>query len=152
MTMRHRLIALFVAVVFILGTVYVPETAFAQMQEEVPVAEAPGETRVISEEVSSEEAAAEAEDPASEAAASGESEEEQEEIQLMPIKGQKQEDLLKPIGGNTPVEDDLVQEASGDEVFHPQLGVKTLLDGGRRRTKNLYGVFKRTVPAGQVRQ
>lgn len=29
---------------------------------------------------------------------------------------------------------------------------KTLLDGGRRRTKNLYGVFKRTVPAGQVRQ
>ena len=38
------------------------------------------------------------------------------------------------------------------ELFHPQLGVKTLLDGGRRRTKNLYGVFKRTVPAGQVRQ
>ena len=29
---------------------------------------------------------------------------------------------------------------------------KTLLDGGRRRTKNLYGVVKRTVPAGQVRQ
>ena len=29
MTMSHRLIALFVAVVFILGTVYVPETAFA---------------------------------------------------------------------------------------------------------------------------
>ena len=26
------------------------------------------------------------------------------------------------------------------------------VDGGRRRTKNLYGVFKRTVPAGQVRQ
>ena len=26
------------------------------------------------------------------------------------------------------------------------------IDGGRRRTKNLYGVFKRTVPAGQVRQ
>ena len=73
MITRHRLIALFVAVVFILGTVYVPETAFAQMQEEVPVAEAPGETRVISEEVSSEEAAAEAEDPASEAAASGDS-------------------------------------------------------------------------------
>lgn len=115
MTMRHRLIALFVAVVFILGTVYVPETAFAQMQEEVPVAEAPGETRVISEEVSSEEAAAEAEDPASEAAASGDSEEEQEkEIRLTPIKGQKQEDLLKPIGGNTPTEDDLVQDASGD--------------------------------------
>ena len=39
-----------------------------------------------------------------------------------------------------------------DELFHPQLGVKTLLDGGRRRTKNLYGVVKRTVPAGQVRQ
>ena len=38
------------------------------------------------------------------------------------------------------------------ELFHTQLGVKTLLDGGRRRTKNLYGVFKRTVPAGQVRQ
>ena len=38
------------------------------------------------------------------------------------------------------------------ELFHPQLGVKTLLDGGRRRTKNLYGVVKRTVPAGQVRQ
>ncbi len=37
-------------------------------------------------------------------------------------------------------------------VFYPQLGVKTLLDGGRRRTKNLYGVVKRTVPAGQVRQ
>lgn len=117
MTMRHRLIALFVAVVFILGTVYVPETAFAQMQEEVPVAEAPGETRVISEEVSSEEAAAEAEDSASEAAASGDSEEEQEkEIRLTPIKGQKQEDLLKPIGGNTPTEDDLVQDASGDQV------------------------------------
>ena len=27
------------------------------------------------------------------------------------------------------------------EMFYPQLGVKTLLDGGRRRTKNLYGVF-----------
>ena len=42
--------------------------------------------------------------------------------------------------------------ATGHELFHTQLGVKTLLDGGRRRTKNLYGVFKRTVPAGQVRQ
>ena len=42
--------------------------------------------------------------------------------------------------------------AAGHELFHPQLGVKTLLDGGRRRTKNLYGVVKRTVPAGQVRQ
>ena len=41
---------------------------------------------------------------------------------------------------------------TGHELFHPQLGVKTLLDGGRRRTKNLYGVVKRTVPAGQVRQ
>ena len=38
------------------------------------------------------------------------------------------------------------------KLFHTQLGVKTLLDGGRRRTKNLYGVVKRTVPAGQVRQ
>ena len=42
--------------------------------------------------------------------------------------------------------------AAGHELFYPQLGVKTLLDGGRRRTKNLYGVVKRTVPAGQVRQ
>lgn len=42
--------------------------------------------------------------------------------------------------------------AARHELFHPQLGVKTLLDGGRRRTKNLYGVVKRTVPAGQVRQ
>ena len=42
--------------------------------------------------------------------------------------------------------------SAGHELFHTQLGVKTLLDGGRRRTKNLYGVFKRTVPAGQVRQ
>ena len=42
--------------------------------------------------------------------------------------------------------------AASHELFYPQLGVKTLLDGGRRRTKNLYGVFKRTVPAGQVRQ
>ena len=41
---------------------------------------------------------------------------------------------------------------SRNEMFYPQLGVKTLLDGGRRRTKNLYGVVKRTVPAGQVRQ
>ena len=42
--------------------------------------------------------------------------------------------------------------SAGHELFHTQLGVKTLLDGGRRRTKNLYGVVKRTVPAGQVRQ
>ena len=42
--------------------------------------------------------------------------------------------------------------AASHELFHTQLGVKTLLDGGRRRTKNLYGVVKRTVPAGQVRQ
>ena len=51
----------------------------------------------------------------------------------------------------------------GIQLFHPDYNVaalnvlspircKTLLDGGRRRTKNLYGVFKRTVPAGQVRQ
>ena len=31
--------------------------------------------------------------------------------------------------------------SAGHELFYPQLGVKTLLDGGRRRTKNLYGVF-----------
>ena len=42
--------------------------------------------------------------------------------------------------------------AARHKLFHTQLGVKTLLDGGRRRTKNLYGVVKRTVPAGQVRQ
>ena len=42
--------------------------------------------------------------------------------------------------------------SASHELFYPQLGVKTLLDGGRRRTKNLYGVVKRTVPAGQVRQ
>ena len=42
--------------------------------------------------------------------------------------------------------------AASHQLFYPQLGVKTLLDGGRRRTKNLYGVVKRTVPAGQVRQ
>ena len=42
--------------------------------------------------------------------------------------------------------------AASDKLFYPQLGVKTLLDGGRRRTKTLYGVGKRTVPAGQVRQ
>jgi len=42
--------------------------------------------------------------------------------------------------------------STGHKLFHTQLGVKTLLDGGRRRTKNLYGVVKRTVPAGQVRQ
>ena len=42
--------------------------------------------------------------------------------------------------------------AARHQLFHPQLGVKALLDGGRRRTKNLYGVVKRTVPAGQVRQ
>lgn len=32
------------------------------------------------------------------------------------------------------------------ELFYPQLGVNVLLDGGRRRTKNLYGVFKKIVP------
>ena len=31
--------------------------------------------------------------------------------------------------------------AASHELFYPQLGVKTLLDGGRRRTKNLYGIF-----------
>ena len=45
-----------------------------------------------------------------------------------------------------------ISRVSAYELFYPQLGVKTLLDGGRRRTKNLYGVVKRTVPAGQVRQ
>ena len=49
-------------------------------------------------------------------------------------------------------EPDQRDAAARHELFHPQLGVKTLLDGGRRRTKNLYGVVKRTVPAGQVRQ
>ncbi len=44
------------------------------------------------------------------------------------------------------------KKVSGHELFYPQLGVKTMLYGGRRRTKNLYGVVKRTVPAGQVRQ
>ena len=39
-----------------------------------------------------------------------------------------------------------------DENVLSPIRCKTLLDGGRRRTKNLYGVFKRTVPAGQVRQ
>ena len=47
---------------------------------------------------------------------------------------------------------DQTDTAACHQLFHPQLGVKTLLDGGRRRTKNLYGVVKRTVPAGQVRQ
>ena len=42
--------------------------------------------------------------------------------------------------------------AASHQLFYPQLGVKTLFDGGRRRTKTLYGVVKRTVPAGQVRQ
>ena len=28
------------------------------------------------------------------------------------------------------------------ELFYPQLGVNVLLDGGRRRTKNLYGVIQ----------
>ena len=49
-------------------------------------------------------------------------------------------------------EADQSDAAASHQLFHPQLGVKTLLDGGRRRTKNLYGVVKRTVPAGQVRQ
>ena len=47
---------------------------------------------------------------------------------------------------------DFLWHTERHELFYPQLGVKTLLDGGRRRTKNLYGVFKRTVPVGQVRQ
>ena len=47
---------------------------------------------------------------------------------------------------------DQCHTAASHQLFYPQLGVKTLLDGGRRRTKNLYGVVKRTVPAGQVRQ
>ena len=42
-------------------------------------------------------------------------------------------------------------EAEVSGVLSP-IRCKTLLDGGRRRTKNLYGVFKRIVPAGQVRQ
>ena len=99
MTMRHRLIALFVAVVFILGTAYVPEAAFARNPDETAVTEAAGDAVSSSEETLSE----------------------QEDIQLTPIKGHKQDDMLRPIGGNTPVEDDLVQEASGDEVA-PALG------------------------------
>ena len=39
--------------------------------------------------------------------------------------------------------------AASHELFYPQLGVKLC---SRRRTKNLYGIFKRTVLAGQVRQ
>ena len=50
------------------------------------------------------------------------------------------------------ISDIMMPGMDGYELFYPQLGVKTLLDGGRRRTKNLYGVVKRTVPAGQVRQ
>ena len=45
----------------------------------------------------------------------------------------------------------LQEKAETSYVLSP-IRCKTLLDGGRRRTKNLYGVFKRTVPAGQVRQ
>ncbi|MCI7391893.1 MAG: hypothetical protein MSH28_00045, partial [Clostridiales bacterium] len=103
MTMRHRLIALFVAVVFILGTVYVPEAAFAWNTDETADTEADRDAASLEEK-------------------SIDREEEQENIQLTPIKGHKQDDMLRPIGGNTPVEDDLVQEASGDEVA-PALGV-----------------------------
>ena len=46
---------------------------------------------------------------------------------------------------------DLNENLRGQYVLSP-IRCKTLLDGGRRRTKNLYGVFKRTVPAGLVRQ
>ncbi|MGN0701736.1 MAG: lectin like domain-containing protein [Lentihominibacter sp.] len=93
MTIRQKLIALFVAIVFLLGTAYVPETAFAGIEEEIEPAESLGTE-----------------------GASPDREEEQEDILLTPIKGQKQDDLLRPIGGNTPAEDDLVQDASGDQV------------------------------------
>lgn len=76
MKIRERLIALFTAVVFVLGVIYAPENAFAQTQDEV----------------------------------------QDEEIQLTPIKGEKQDDLLEPIGGFSQVENDLVQEASGEQV------------------------------------
>ena len=89
MTMRHRLIALFIAVVFLLGTAYVPEAAFARNTDETADTEADRDAASLEEK-------------------SIDREEEQENIQLTPIKGQKQEDLLKPIGGNTTVEDDLV--------------------------------------------
>ena len=66
---------------------------------------------------------------------------------------------LQCLNDNVPSVMAIANDMSYDEVFSYQLqGVlspircKTLLDGGRRRTKNLYGVFKRTVPAGQVRQ
>ena len=49
------------------------------------------------------------------------------------------------------VEDTVARILRASGVSSP-IRCKTLLDGGRRRTKNLYGVFKRTVPAGQVRQ
>ena len=59
---------------------------------------------------------------------------------------------LQKYGCTTALVGKVGDDAFGHLLFHPQLGVKTLLDGGRRRTKNLYGVVKRTVQAGQVRQ
>ena len=68
-------------------------------------------------------------------------------MRLLPLKLAKQTGKQGYEGGA-----DQSHTAASHKLFHPQLGVKTLLDGGRRRTKNLYGVVKRTVPAGQVRQ
>ena len=50
------------------------------------------------------------------------------------------------------VANDLFRSMNLAQAVLSPIRCKTLLDGGRRRTKNLYGVFKRTVPAGQVRQ
>jgi len=41
--------------------------------------------------------------------------------------------------------------ASGDKLFHTQIGVGNRLDGGRRRVKKYLWSFLRTAPAGQVR-
>ncbi len=126
MTNRNRLIALFVAVVFLLGTLYVPDAAFAQSRVETGAAETGGDTGTSSEEVlreesSSDEASRESAESLGAEGTSQDEDAEQEDVLLTPIKGQKQDDMLRPIGGNTPVEDDLVQEASGDQVT-PALG------------------------------
>ena len=47
---------------------------------------------------------------------------------------------------------DRLHAAARHELFYPQLGVKLCSMAGGGVQKNLYGVFKRTVPAGQVRQ
>ena len=60
--------------------------------------------------------------------------------------------LIGGIMGNLEGLTDYVNAQVGEIAVQEQDAVGVLLDGGRRRTKNLYGVFKRTVPAGQVRQ